>query len=115
MILEVLDASLNYQMGFKKDKNRLLTVSYKYSYSPNTQNISNTITDTFNFFLPNYKQYNNAGNKEHTIQVDYVHPFKKVNLEAGAKTILRNNFSNFETSNYNEITKNYEVNPSPDQ
>jgi Outer membrane protein beta-barrel family/CarboxypepD_reg-like domain len=107
-----LDASLNYQLGFKKDKNRLLTTSYKYSYSPNTQNISNTITDTFNFYLPNYKQYNNAGNREHTIQVDYVHPFNKVNLEAGAKTILRNNFSNFETSDYNEITKNYEVNPS---
>ncbi|HLA57743.1 MAG TPA: outer membrane beta-barrel protein, partial [Puia sp.] len=107
-----LDASLNYQLGFRKDKNRLLTVSYKYSYSPNTQNISNNITDTFNFFLPNYKQYNNAGNREHTIQVDYVHPFNKVNLEAGAKTILRNNFSNFETSDYNEITKNYEVNPS---
>jgi hypothetical protein len=106
-----LDASLNYQLGFKKDKNRLLTFSYKYSYSPNTQDINNTITDTVNFYLPNYKQNNHAGNKEHTIQLDYVHPFKKVNLEAGAKTILRNNFSNFETSNYNEVTKDYEVNP----
>jgi Outer membrane protein beta-barrel family/CarboxypepD_reg-like domain len=107
-----LDASLNYQLGFSKDKNRLLTLSYKYSYSPNTQNINNTVTDTFNFNLPDYKQYNHAGNKEHTIQVDYVHPFKTVNLEAGAKTILRNNFSNFETSNYNETTKDYVVNPS---
>jgi hypothetical protein len=107
-----LDASVNYQLGFKKDKNRLLTLSYKYSYSPNTQNINNTISDTFNFFLPNYKQNNQAGNKEHTIQVDYVHPFKVVNLEAGAKTILRNNYSNFETSNYNVTTKDYEVNPS---
>jgi hypothetical protein len=107
-----MDASLNYQLGFKKDKNRLLTFSYKYSYSPNTQDISNTITDTVNFYLPNYKQYNHAGNKEQTIQVDYVHPFKKINLEAGAKTILRNNFSNFETSNYNEATKDYEINPN---
>ncbi len=107
-----LDASLNYQLGFKKDKNRLLTFSYKYSYSPNTQDNSNTITDTFNFYLPNYKQYNKAGNREQTIQVDYVHPFKTFNLEAGAKTIIRNNFSNFETSNYNEVTKNYEMNPS---
>jgi hypothetical protein len=105
-----LDASLNYQLGFKKDKNRLLTLSYKYSYSPNKQDINNTITDTLNFNLPNYKQYNQSGNKEHTIQVDYVHPFKLINLEAGAKTILRNNYSNFETSNYNEATKNYVVN-----
>jgi hypothetical protein len=107
-----LDASLNYQLGFRKDKNRLLTFSYKYSYSPNTQNINNTITDTFNYSLPDYKQFNHAGNKENTIQVDYVHPLKKVNLEAGAKAILRNNFSNFESSNYDEATKDWEVNPS---
>ncbi|MFI5156828.1 MAG: carboxypeptidase-like regulatory domain-containing protein, partial [Chitinophagales bacterium] len=41
-----LDASMNYQLGFKNDKNRLLTLSYKYSYSPNTQQVNNTITDT---------------------------------------------------------------------
>jgi len=106
-----LDASLNYQLGFRKDKNRLLTFSYKYSYSPNAQNISNTITDTFNFQLPDYKQYNNAGNKEHTIQLDYVHPFKKITLEAGGKAILRNNFSNFQTNNYNDSTKDFILNP----
>jgi hypothetical protein len=107
-----LDASLNYQRGFRKDKNRLLTLSYKYSYSPNTQNVNNTVSDTVNFYLPDYKQNNHAGNNEHTIQVDYVQPIKKVNLEAGAKTILRNNFSNYESSNYNDVTKEYEVNPS---
>lgn len=106
-----LDASLNYQLGFKKDKNRLLTLSYKYSYSPNTKNLNNIISDTFNFFLPNYKQYNNSGNREHTIQADYVHPFKTFSLEAGAKTILRNDFSNFETSSFNDVTKSYEINP----
>jgi Outer membrane protein beta-barrel family/CarboxypepD_reg-like domain len=107
-----LDASLNYQRGFRKDKNRLLTLSYKYSYSPNTQDVNNTVSDTVNFYLPDYKQNNHAGNSEHTIQVDYVQPIKKVNLEAGAKTILRNNFSNYESSNYNDVTKEYEVNPS---
>jgi hypothetical protein len=107
-----LDASLNYQRGFRNDKNRLLTLSYKYSYSPNTQNVNNTVSDTVNFYLPDYKQNNHAGNSEHTIQVDYVQPIKKVNLEAGAKTILRNNFSNYESSNYNDVTKEFEVNPS---
>jgi hypothetical protein len=106
-----LDASVNYQRGFKKDKNRLLTFSYKYSYSPNTQNINNTLSDTFNYSLPNYKQYNHAGNNENTLQLDYVHPLHQVNLEAGAKAILRNNFSNFESSNYDENTKDYEVDP----
>ena len=73
---EGLDASLNYQLGFKKDKNRLLTLSYKYSYSPNKQFNSNTFSETVNFQQPGYQQYNNAGNKEHTVQLDYVHPFK---------------------------------------
>jgi hypothetical protein len=107
-----MDASLNYQLGFKNNKNRLLTISYKYSYSPNTQDINNTVTDTFNYYLPNYLQYNHAGNREHTMQVDYVHPFNIINLEAGAKTILRNNFSNFETSNYDSTTKDYEIIPN---
>ena len=107
-----IDASLNYQLGFKKDKNRLLTLSYKYSYSPGTQYNNNIVTDTVNFYLPSYRQTNDAGNKEHTVQVDYVHPLNKINLEAGAKGIFRNNYSNFESSNYSEQTKDYVVNPN---
>ena len=108
---EGLDASINYQLGFKKDKNRLLTLSYKYSYSPNTQFTNNSFSDTFNYIQPNYLQYNNAGNKEHTIQLDYVQPFKKLTLEAGAKAILRNNFSDFQNSNYNDTLLEYILNP----
>jgi Outer membrane protein beta-barrel family/CarboxypepD_reg-like domain len=107
-----LDAALNYQLGFKKDKDRLLTLSYKYSYSPNNQYNNNSIVDTFNYQLPNYQQYNNAGNKEHTIQLDYVHPLKKITLEAGGKAIFRNNFSNFQTNIYNDTSKEYVLNPS---
>ena len=36
------DISLNYQLGFKHHKDELLTLSYKYNYSPNT-NFSNNI------------------------------------------------------------------------
>ncbi len=109
---EGLDAAVNYQLGFKKNKNRLLTLSYKYSYSPNKQFNNNTFSDTVNYQLPGYQQYNNAGNKEHTVQLDYVHPFKKLTLEAGGKAILRNNFSNFQTNNYNDTIKDYVINPS---
>jgi hypothetical protein len=109
---EGLDAAINYQLGFKKDKNRLLTFSYKYSYSPNTQNTNNILTDTFNYEQPNYQQYNIAGNKEHTLQLDYVHPLNKLTLEAGGKAILRNNFSDFLTSNYNDTTSEYVLNPA---
>jgi outer membrane receptor protein involved in Fe transport len=108
---EGLDASINFQHGFKKDKNRLLTFSYKYSYSPNSQYTSNVFSDTIAYDLPNYTQYNNAGNREHTLQLDYVQPFKKMTLEAGGKAILRNNFSDFETNNFNDTTREYQVDP----
>jgi outer membrane receptor protein involved in Fe transport len=107
-----MDASINYQKGFAKNKNQLLTFSYKYSYSPNTNNINNTISDTLNYYLPSYKQYNHAGNREQTIQADYVQPFKLFNLEAGAKAILRDNFSNFTSSTFNDSTKDYIINPA---
>ncbi len=111
-IYEGLDAALNYQLGFKRDKNQLLTLSYKFSYSPNKEYNDNIFSDTLNYALPNYTQYNNAGNKEHTIQLDYVQPIKKITLEAGGKAILRNNFSDFETNNFNDSTAKYEPSPS---
>jgi len=109
---EGLDAAINYQLGFKKDKNRLLTLSYKYSYSPNKQFNNNVFSDTIDYQQPAYQQYNDAGNREHTIQLDYVHPFKKLTLEAGGKAILRNNYSDFQTNNFNDSTNKYEINPS---
>ncbi|HLK27370.1 MAG TPA: TonB-dependent receptor [Puia sp.] len=107
-----MDAALNYQLGFKKDKNRLLTLSYKFSYSPNKQYNNNIFSDTLNYEFPNYNQYNSAGNREHTIQLDYVQPIKKFTLEAGGKAIIRNNYSNFETNNFNDSTDKYELSPT---
>jgi outer membrane receptor protein involved in Fe transport len=107
-----LDAGINYQKGFKRNKNQQLNFSYKYGYSPNTQNNSNIITDTFNFSLPSYNQYNKSGNRDHTIQVDYVQPIKKLTVEAGGKIILKNNFSNFNTDVYNDTAKEYVPNPA---
>ena len=95
---EGLDASINYQLGFKKKKDQLLTLSYKYSYSPNLQNINNLFLERLDYpesVQPDFTQYNNAGEKSHTIQVDYAEPFKVVILEVGGKAILRNDFSNF--------------------
>ena len=109
---EGLDMGFNFQHGFKSDKNRLLTLSYKYNYSPNTQGTSNQILDTINYQLPNYKQYNDAGNRQHTLQLDYVHPYKKLTLEGGAKAILRNNYSNFQTSTFNDTTKEFVQSPT---
>jgi outer membrane receptor protein involved in Fe transport len=108
------DASINYQLGFKNKKDRLLTISYKYSYSPFTQDLDNRFSDRLNFlqsFQPDFTQYNHSGGKEHTIQVDYAEPFKVVTLEVGGKAILRNNFSNFNRSDLDSATSNYVLNP----
>jgi outer membrane receptor protein involved in Fe transport len=113
---EGMDASLNYQIGFKRSKDQLLTLSYKYSYSPNTQYNDNAYTQRMNdpeSAQPDFRQYNNAGSKEHTIQVDYAEPIdKKITLEAGTKAILRNNYSNFNRSDRDSASSEYVPNPA---
>ncbi|OOQ56472.1 outer membrane beta-barrel protein [Mucilaginibacter pedocola] len=108
-----MDLSLNYQLGFKGHKDELLTLSYKYSYGPGTTNTDNLFSNRFNYpesLQPNYRQYNQAGNREHTFQLDYAYPVKKVNIEAGAKAILRNNFSDFRREDLDPLTNEYVVN-----
>ena len=89
------DASINYQLGFKKSKDQLLTLSYRYSYSPDNEYNQNLFTDTINYRQPDFRQYNISGERDQTIQVDYAQPFKYISLEAGGKAIFRNNFSTY--------------------
>ncbi|MDN3549921.1 TonB-dependent receptor domain-containing protein [Mucilaginibacter aquaedulcis] len=109
------DISVNYQRSFKNHKDELLTMSYKYSYSPSDQTNTNAFTNRFNFDdtdNPDFRQRNNAGNREHTIQLDYVYPLKKINIEAGAKAILRTNFSDFGRDDLDPTTNEYVPNES---
>jgi outer membrane receptor protein involved in Fe transport len=106
-----VDFGLNYQLGFKSNKNRLLTLSYKYSNSPNNSDNYNTIFDRLNYTQPSFMQQNDAGTREQTIQADYVHPIKKLNIEGGVKVILRDNSSNYENSNLIDSTQIYVVDP----
>ncbi len=109
-----LDASINYQIGFKRNKDQLLTLSYKFSFSPNTQYNNDVFSERFNYYQsaqPNFFQNNNAGERSHTIQIDYAEPFKKLTFEAGGKVILRNDFSNFQRSDLDSATNNYNLNP----
>ncbi len=108
-------AGINYQLGFAKQKDRLLTVSYKYDYSPNKQFNDNLFSQRINYPLttvPDFQQYNNSGNKAHTFQVDYAHPLKKITIEAGVKAILRNNFSEYHRDDRDSITNKYITNNS---
>lgn len=106
-----MDAAVNYQKGFKADKNRLLTLSYRYFSYTNDQNSAINITERTNYDQPDYKQTNDQQFSEQTYQADYVHPLKKLSIEAGLKAILRNNQSDFQNLFENSETGLYEVQP----
>ena len=107
-----MDAALNYQRGFKADKNRLLTFSYRFYKFGNDQNSNLAITDRIDYTLPDYHQVNNQNFAEQTVQVDYVYPLKKLNIEAGLKAIMRDNKSDFQYSSFNSETDQFEINPA---
>jgi hypothetical protein len=108
------DVGFNYQLGFKGNKDRLLTLSYKYSNSPNSIDGNIDVFDRFNYGVPSLQQLNKTGTREHTFQADYVHPLKKLNIEGGVKAILRNNFSNFNTGDLDTATHAYVDNTADD-
>ena len=108
------DVGFNYQLGFKSNKDRLLTLSYKYSRSPNGQHNNIDVFDRYNYDQPSLQQLNNTGTTEQTFQADYVHPVKKLNIEGGLKAILRNNFSNFQTGDLDTANNTYIDNPLSD-
>ncbi|EOR93707.1 putative TonB-dependent receptor [Arcticibacter svalbardensis MN12-7] len=93
------DLGVNYQLGFKTNKDRLLTASYKYNSSGSKQNLDAAYAEQINYPYPDYRQYNSSGTKEQTIQMDYIHPLKGLNIEMGVKAILRDNYSDFKNDN----------------
>ncbi|MBP1640375.1 MAG: putative TonB-dependent receptor [Bacteroidetes bacterium] len=94
------DLSLDYQHSFKR-KGELITLSYKWSNTPNNSNYeaSNIISSLYHS-VPQYGLFqsstskNDAKSNEHTFQVDYSRPLAKGHtLEMGTKYILRLNDS----------------------
>ncbi|GAB4026971.1 TonB-dependent receptor [Spirosoma gilvum] len=107
-----VDASLNYQRGFRADKNRLLTFSYRYLTYENQQNSDLDITNRVKYTMPNYRQGNDQHFAEQTFQVDYVHPIRKHQIEAGLKGILRDNKSDFQYAVVDSLTRQYVIQPA---
>ncbi|GKG71503.1 TonB-dependent receptor [Parabacteroides sp. AM58-2XD] len=105
------DVNVDYQHStFKKDE--LLTVSYRFSQSPNDSESNTELSDVVNYYLSDeYPKWNinDASTIEHTGQVDYTTPlFNKQTLEAGVKYINRQNKSNTLEQIYNDSTKIWE-------
>ncbi len=106
-----MDASLNYQLGFKKNKAQLLTYSYRFYDYTNGQNNLLRSSNQFNYDLDDYDQVNEGSSVEQTFQVDYVHPVKKLTIEAGLKGIQRKNESNFQFMSQNPATGQFLTDP----
>lgn len=107
-----IDAALNYQLGFKSGKDRLLTFSYRYLGYTNNQFNSLNVSNPVNYLNPDYNQANDGSSSEQTLQVDYVHLVKKLNIEAGIKGILRTNRSDFQYRSFNSAIGKFELDSS---
>ena len=107
-----LELSFNYQHGFKNNKDRLLTLSYQSNNGSNPQRNALSFSNRQNYQAPDYVQQNVSKSKEQTMQVDYVHPLKKLNIELGVKGILRDNSSNFEYNNLDDVSGAYVIDPN---
>lgn len=104
-----LDLGFNYERGFKAMKNRLLTLSYLYSTSINDRNGDAGFADRLNFATPDFQQSDRQKFREHTFQLDFVTPVKKLNIDAGLKAILRNNSSDFAYLPFNNASGQYQA------
>lgn len=105
------DASLNYQLGFKKSKQQLLTLSYRHTQFNDNRNLDIILSEKVNYTLPDFRQFNKGGPSEQTIQLDYVQTVKKATMETGVKGIFRDNYSDFQYRSKN-LSGGFEMNPA---
>ncbi|MEI6263781.1 MAG: outer membrane beta-barrel protein [Sphingobacteriia bacterium] len=104
------DFSFDYQLGFKKNKQQLLTFSFRNSAFSNSKANQINYQQKLNFSEPDFYQDNQSSASENTAQIDFVTPIKKINFETGLKAILRKNNSDF--SVYNLVNNNLVKDPS---
>ena len=86
------DVNMDFQhMGNRK--NEFLTLSYRFSHSPDDNDNHTKLSDVANYYLVNeFPQWNinDAATSEHTAQVDYTTPtWKNQTIEGGVKYINR--------------------------
>lgn len=90
--------NIDYQRTSKKNKDRMLTLSYKINTQPQENDNYNLYKDTVDvpkvFQLYNSHTFGKTNTTEHTFQADYATPIGKLHtIETGVKYIIRNNVS----------------------
>ncbi|MGG7664235.1 TonB-dependent receptor domain-containing protein [Dyadobacter sp. BHUBP1] len=89
------DWGFDYQLGFKKNSQQLLTFSFRELENENSSHSQNRIAERLNAYLRGGVSENSSRFTERTAQIDYVQPIKNHSLEIGLKTILRSNNSSY--------------------
>jgi outer membrane receptor protein involved in Fe transport len=107
-----LDLGLNFQHSFKRNKEQILTLSYKNANNYDDGLNSMSLNNVYNYNAKDFRQYNKSGSHEQTYQVDYIHPVKKVDIEGGMKAIMRNNFSEYHLDNLDPLNGEYVTDPA---
>ncbi|KAA9331905.1 TonB-dependent receptor domain-containing protein [Adhaeribacter soli] len=89
------EVGLDYQRGFRRNKEQLLTLSYKFSRNGYGNQVDFTYEPLLNYQKLKGRTDNASNEREHTVQADYVQPFGENNLEVGLKSITRLNDSKY--------------------
>lgn len=95
-VWDAIDFGINYQRMFKRNRDEMLTLSYKFSNNKEVQSNSVNVLQNIGYPSNGYTQNNRLTQKENTIQVDYIKPFKVIKMEAGVKAIIRDGGSKFD-------------------
>lgn len=99
-----LSLNLNYQKNFKKATDKFFTLSFLLNKNKDNDEISNLLLQSQNFNGTNYLQFSKGGRTNSAIQLDYVHPVKKLKIETGAKYIYRDIFNDFTTTTIHPVS-----------
>lgn len=101
------DINVDYQHSTQK-KDEMLTLSYRFSNSPNDNDGYTDIINITGFKDSRRWNINDASTNEHTAQVDYTTPtWKDQTFETGAKYIFRQSNSETLSQLYNDSIKNW--------
>ena len=89
-----LNASIDWQHSSARDKERMLTLSYRFSNSPELEFSETRYDQATGIVMPDRKVDGVSNSQEHTFQGDFTTPIAAgQSLSSGVKYIFRNNYS----------------------